>query len=125
MGYVCEFLNWFNAQPTGTQGIVLLLLAGVLPIAGWLIRRVVRGGSSPRPSLLLMEPEEWQYVRWVPLESFAVRWSSRPDVAESPNRGPVFRLKNLSNEPIENIKIKWIIVSDPYVPDNILWPPGW
>ena len=29
-----------------------------------------------------------------------------------PNRGPVFRLRNLSNEPIENIEIKWIIVSD-------------
>ena len=113
MGYVREFLNWFNGQPNGTQGIVLFLLAGlVLPIVGWLIRRVVRGWSFPRPSLLLMEPEEWQYIRWVPLESFAVRWSSRPDVAESPNRGPVFRLKNLSNEPIENIEIKWIIVSD-------------
>ena len=89
MGYVREFLNWFNAQPNGTQGIVLLLLAGlVLPIVGWLIRRVVREWSSPRPSLLLMEPEEWQYVRWVPLESFAVRWSSRPDVAESAKPRP-------------------------------------
>ena len=113
MGYVREFLDWFNAQPTGTQRIVLLLIAGlVLPIAGWIIRRVVRGWSSPSPSLLLMEPEEWQYVRWVPLERFAVRWSRGPDVAQSPSRGPAFRLKNLSNEPVENIEIKWTIASD-------------
>ena len=69
MGYLREFLNWFNAQPNGTQGIVLLLLAVlVLPMAGWLIRRVVRRWSFPRPSLLLMEPEEWQYVSWVAME---------------------------------------------------------
>ena len=112
MGYVREFLNWFNAQPTGTQGIVLLIAGSVSSIAGWLILRITRRWSSPRPSLLLMEPEEWQYIRWVPLESFAVRWGSRPDVAQSPNRGPVFRLKNLSNEPVENIEITWIIASD-------------
>ena len=112
MGYVREFLNWFNAQPDGAQGLVLLLAGFVLSIAGWLIRRVVRGWSSPRPSLLLMEPEEWQYVRWVPLESFGVRWSSRQDVAQSPNRAPAFRLKNLSDEPVENIKMTWTITSD-------------
>ena len=112
MGYVGEFLDWFNAQPSGTQKIGLLLATLVLSILGWLIRRVFRAWTSPRPSLLLIEPEEWQYIRWVPLEIFGVRWSPKRDEAQSPNRGPEFRLKNLSNEPVENIQITWRISSD-------------
>ncbi len=113
MDYVREFLDWFNAQPGGTQGIVFVLATAlVFPMAGWLIRRIFRAWTSPRPSLLLIEPEEWQYIRWIPLEIFGVRWTSKRDVDQSPNRGPLFRLKNLSNEPVENIQITWTISSD-------------
>ena len=112
MENVREFLNWFNAQPSGTQGIGLLLATLVLSAVGWIVRRGFRSWTSRRPSLLLIEPQEWQYIRWVPLEIFGVRWSSKRDVARSPNRGPEFRLKNLSSEPVENVQITWTIVSD-------------
>ena len=59
-----------------------------------------------------MEPKEWQYIRWVPLEILGVLWNCKPLVAQSPSRGPEFRLKNLSNEPVENIHITWTIPSD-------------
>ena len=91
MEYVHEFLDWFNAQPSGTQGIVFVL-ATVLgfPMVLWLIRRVIRVLTSRRSSLLLMEPEEWQYIRWVPLEIFGVRWSPKRDEAQSPTEVPSF-----------------------------------
>ena len=120
------FIDWFNRQPDLVQALFVpfvATLAGAL--IGWIAKSLIDAIArmrAPGPYILLMEPEEWQYIRWVPLESPVIGWNKQSAWANATNPPidpPAFRIKNLGPEAVSDVRITWRVRSDKAIQDVV------
>lgn len=110
------FLEWFNQQQAGTQTLLALVGTAALGAVGWLIQQALswirsRLTRRPEPDVVLLAPEEWTYIRWVPRERFALLYRSEP--SGNARAEPLFMLKNVATDAVLEVAVRWRIEGEP------------